>query len=44
MLGKKARTRVLERYTLSENITLLEQLYKNIVTPAKNGYSLSKGG
>ena len=31
MLGKKARQRVLERYTLSKNITQLEKLYEEIV-------------
>ncbi|MBE9062912.1 glycosyltransferase family 4 protein [cf. Phormidesmis sp. LEGE 11477] len=43
LLGKKARSRVLERYTLSRNITLLEQLYGTIATPARNHYTLSKG-
>ena len=32
MLGKKARSRVLERYTLTQNITQLEQLY-SVTTP-----------
>ena len=31
MLGQKARQRVLERYTLSKNITQLEKLYEEIV-------------
>lgn len=31
MLGQKARQRVLERYTLSRNITSLEQLYINVL-------------
>ncbi|NJK99312.1 MAG: glycosyltransferase family 4 protein [Spirulinaceae cyanobacterium SM2_1_0] len=31
LLGKKARQRVLERYTLSRNITQLEQLYAELV-------------
>ncbi|MGD1914537.1 MAG: glycosyltransferase family 4 protein [Rivularia sp. (in: cyanobacteria)] len=31
MLGQKARQRVLERYTLSKNITRLEKLYEEIV-------------
>ena len=31
MLGNKARQRVLERYTLSKNITQLEKLYEEIV-------------
>ncbi|MGC1305624.1 MAG: glycosyltransferase family 4 protein [Phormidesmis sp.] len=43
LLGKKARVRVLERYTLSQNITLLEQLYSTLATPARNSYSFSKG-
>lgn len=43
LLGKKARSRVLERYTLSRNITLLEQLYSTIAAPARSHYSLSKG-
>jgi glycosyltransferase involved in cell wall biosynthesis len=30
ILGKKARQRVLERYTLSQNITRLEELYNSI--------------
>jgi glycosyltransferase involved in cell wall biosynthesis len=32
LLGNKARQRVLERYTLSQNITQLEQLYSQIMT------------
>ncbi len=43
LLGKKARSRVLERYTLSRNITLLEQLYSTIATPIRSHYSLSQG-
>ena len=43
LLGKKARARVLERYTLSQNITLLEQLYNTLATPAKSSFSFSKG-
>ncbi|MGB3652772.1 MAG: glycosyltransferase family 4 protein [Rivularia sp. (in: cyanobacteria)] len=31
MLGQKARQRVLERYTLSKNITQLEKLYEEVV-------------
>ena len=31
LLGQKARQRVLERYTLSQNITLLEQLYSKVL-------------
>ena len=30
LLGNKARQRVLERYTLSQNITKLEQLYATV--------------
>jgi glycosyltransferase involved in cell wall biosynthesis len=33
LLGQKARQRVLERYTLSTNISRLEQLYTEIVQP-----------
>lgn len=43
LLGQKARERVLERYTLSQNITLLEQLYHSTLTSAKTSYSLSRG-
>ena len=43
MLGQKARERVLERYTLSQNITLLEQLYHNTLVSAKSSYSFSQG-
>lgn len=43
LLGKKARERVLERYTLSKNITLLEQLYSALLVPVRNSYSFSKG-
>lgn len=32
LLGQKARQRVLERYTLSQNITKLEKLYAEVVT------------
>jgi glycosyltransferase involved in cell wall biosynthesis len=31
LLGQKARTRVLERYTLSDNITQLEKLYAEVL-------------
>lgn len=44
MLGQKARSRVLERYTLSQNITQLEQLYRTIAPLAQSSYSLSKKG
>ncbi|MEM9949344.1 MAG: glycosyltransferase family 4 protein [Cyanobacteria bacterium P01_D01_bin.36] len=44
MLGQKARSRVLERYTLSRNITQLEQLYTTIAPLAQGSYSLSKKG
>lgn len=43
MLGQKARSRVLERYTLSQNITLLEQLYCTLAMTARSSYPLSKG-
>ncbi|MBW4562626.1 MAG: glycosyltransferase family 4 protein [Mojavia pulchra JT2-VF2] len=32
LLGQKARKRVLDRYTLSKNITLLEELYQEVLT------------
>jgi hypothetical protein len=32
-LGRKARERVLERYTLKTNIDSLEQLYYNLIPP-----------
>ncbi|MCM0594074.1 MAG: glycosyltransferase family 4 protein [Gloeotrichia echinulata IR180] len=32
VLGQKARKRVLERYTLNDNITRLEQLYQEVLT------------
>jgi len=35
LLGEKARQRVLERYTLSQNLTLLEQLYTEILEKRK---------
>lgn len=41
LLGEKARSRVLERYTLSQNITQLEQLYQTILS-TENGYVLRK--
>lgn len=31
LLGQKARKRVMDRYTLSHNITLLEELYRQVV-------------
>jgi glycosyltransferase involved in cell wall biosynthesis len=43
LLGQKARARVLERYTLDKNITLLEQLYDTLLVPVTTGYSLRKG-
>lgn len=43
ILGNKARARVLERYTLSQNITQLEQLYQTLAAPARNRYVLRKG-
>lgn len=43
MLGKKARNRVLERYTLSQNLTLLEHLYEQLAVPAKKTYPLTQG-
>ena len=41
LLGSKARQRVLERYTLSRNLTQLERLYAQIV-PAKAQYFLQR--
>lgn len=32
LLGKKARNRVLEKYTLNDNVTKLEQLYQKLCT------------
>ncbi|MEA5507913.1 glycosyltransferase family 4 protein [Halotia wernerae UHCC 0503] len=32
LLGQKARQRILDRYTLSKNITLLEELYREVLT------------
>ncbi|MBW4685045.1 MAG: glycosyltransferase family 4 protein [Komarekiella atlantica HA4396-MV6] len=32
LLGQKARQRVLDRYTLSKNVTQLEELYKEVLT------------
>ena len=43
LLGNKARSRVLERYTLSQNITQLEQLYQTLAAPARSSYMLRKG-
>ncbi len=43
LLGQKARQRVLERYTLSQNITLLEQLYHSTLTSVRSRYTLSQG-
>jgi hypothetical protein len=31
LVGQKARQRVLERYTLSQNITQLEHLYRDLL-------------
>ncbi|NET02063.1 MAG: glycosyltransferase family 4 protein [Sphaerospermopsis sp. SIO1G2] len=33
LLGHKARNRVLERYTLNDNVTRLQELYQQVVTP-----------
>ncbi|MFM6309087.1 MAG: glycosyltransferase, partial [Dolichospermum sp.] len=40
-LGEKARKRVLERYTLNDNITQLEQLYHQVL--AQRPLTLSWG-
>ncbi|MFN7658672.1 MAG: glycosyltransferase, partial [Dolichospermum sp.] len=41
LLGQKARKRVLERYTLNDNITQLEQLYYQVL--AQRPLTLSWG-
>lgn len=41
LLGQKARQRVLERYTLSRNITHLEQLYTQVLQQRRNRTVLS---
>lgn len=33
LLGQKARNRVLERYTLNDNVTQLEELYSQVLAP-----------
>ena len=40
ILGKKARQRVLERYTLNYNITCLEQLYGQVLEERKVGVGI----
>ncbi|MEL6604212.1 MAG: glycosyltransferase family 4 protein [Cyanobacteria bacterium J06614_10] len=40
LLGQKARARVLERYTLRQNITQLEQLYGQLVPILQRHFSL----
>jgi glycosyltransferase involved in cell wall biosynthesis len=42
LLGQKARQRVLERYTLSENITRLEKLYVEVLQQNKSRFFSSK--
>ncbi len=41
LLGQKARQRVLERYTLDNNITQLEQLYTQVLEQRRNNTVLS---
>ena len=41
LFGEKARKRVLERYTLNDNITQLEQLYNQVL--ARRPLTLSWG-
>jgi glycosyltransferase involved in cell wall biosynthesis len=41
LLGQKARQRILDRYTLSKNITLLEELYREVL--AQRTVPLSRG-
>ncbi|MFK8181732.1 MAG: glycosyltransferase family 4 protein [Phormidesmis sp.] len=43
MLGTKARNRVLERYTLNQNLTLLEQLYNQLAVTAPETCPLTQG-
>ena len=43
ILGQKARARVLERYTLSQNLTLLEALYERLAVPKRRPYTLTQG-
>ncbi len=38
LLGQKARQRVLERYTLNENITSLERLYAEVLHPKSRAF------
>ena len=42
LLGQKARSRVVERYTLSKNISQLEKLYSLTVPSASSQYSLKQ--
>ncbi|MEM9087761.1 MAG: glycosyltransferase family 4 protein [Cyanobacteria bacterium P01_F01_bin.53] len=42
LLGQKARARVLERYTLNQNITQVEKLYETMAPRTKNSYSLGQ--
>ncbi|MEL6158193.1 MAG: glycosyltransferase family 4 protein [Cyanobacteria bacterium J06554_11] len=44
LLGEKARARVLERYTLRQNITQLEQLYEQVVPVLQRHFSLKGAG
>ncbi|MGL5926638.1 glycosyltransferase family protein, partial [Chroococcidiopsis sp.] len=41
LLGQKARQRVLERYTLSQNIDRLEQLYDSVLSQRQSSKILS---
>jgi len=41
LLGRKARQRVLERYTLSQNITRLEELYRQVLQQQRQYLSRS---
>jgi glycosyltransferase involved in cell wall biosynthesis len=41
LLGRKARERVLERYTFAENMVQLERLYETVLAPQPHSANLS---
>ncbi len=43
LLGNKARNRVLEKYTLQDNLTKLEQLYSRLLQKIKGKGEMAKG-
>lgn len=43
LLGQKARERVMARYTLNKNITQLEKLYAQVVTPVRSHHYIRRG-